>query len=188
MIPTRKRLSGLMNTLASIKETATSPNYEILLRVDDDDHDTQSRFDTLKEMGCRCIVGSRLQGYGSLDKDFYRQLEEDSNGTFVWIASDDMIVFGDWMKALARVPTTGYIVQPAISRLGHSIYPLAEAQAFPIFPRFCWKQFTDKFPAPFDVNGHLLLKAHGWHTWFLEGVTMWHDRPDEEEIAEHRRL
>lgn len=190
MIPSRKRVSSLLRTLKNITETGSYDDYQIVMRFDEDDADSIAAINDieLEWPMCRCFVGPRLQGYASLDKDFLRELEEKSNATWVWIGGDDMVVEGNWMGELRKVPTTGYIVQPAISKLRESVYPRAEAQAYPIFPRFCWKQYADSFPAPFDVNGHLLLIKNGWKTWFLENVMMWHQRPHDSEIVEHRKL
>lgn len=190
MIPSRKRVVSLLKTLLNITETASGDDYQIVMRFDDDDKESIAEIKEIELLvpHSKCYVGPRLEGYGSLDKDFYRELEERSNSEWVWIGGDDMIVEGDWLGELRKVPTYGYIVQPEISKLGGSIYPRAEAQAYPIFPRFCWKQYAPEFPRPFDVNGHLLLKKNGWETWFLPNVTMWHQRPPESEIAEHRKL
>lgn len=190
MIPSRKRVKSLLKTLANINSTASGDDYQIVMRFDEDDEESKEAEDTIAELWpkAKCYVGPRYEGYSSLDKHFFRELEEHSNSTWVWIGGDDMVVEGDWLGELRKVPTSGYIVQPEISKLGGSTYPRAEAQAYPIFPRFCWKQYASEFPCPFDVNGHLLLIKNGWKTWFLEGVTMWHQRPDESVIAEHRKL
>jgi len=190
MIPSRKRIESLLNTLDSITSTASGEDYQIVMRFDYDDGQSIERIPEIHRTfpHTKCFIGPRLDGYASLDKDFLRELEERSDATWVWIGGDDMVVEGDWMSELRKVPTTGYIVQPAISKLRESVYPRAEAQAYPIFPRFCWKQYADSFPVPFDVNGHLLLKHNGWKTWFLEGVSFWHCRPPEEEIREHRKM
>ncbi len=189
MIPSRKRVNKLNRTLQQLADTATDTNFEVLIRIDDDDIESQSAAESWQKLyGAKVFVGKRLGGYCSLDSQFYRELEENASGTFVWIAGDDMLVYGDWFGELSKVPTTGFIVQPEISRLRESSYHRAEAQAFPIFPRFCWKQFTDEFPRPFDVNGSNLLLSNGCKTWFLNGVTMWHDRASDEEIEEHRKV
>jgi len=190
MIPSRKRVPSLLRTLKNITETGSWDNYQILMRFDDDDSESvaAAKDIELEYPMAKCFIGPRLEGYGSLDKHFFRELEERSDATWVWIGGDDMVVEGDWMSELRKVPTMGYIVQPAISKLGYSTYPRAEAQAYPIFPRFCWKQYASEFPRPFDVNGHLLLKHNGWKTWFLENVCFWHQRPNESEIAEHRKM
>jgi len=190
MIPSRKRVYSLLKTLQNITDTASDEDYQIVMRFDDDDTDSIAATKDIERSfkKSKCYIGPRYGGYTALDKHFFRELEEHSNATWVWIGGDDMVVEGDWLGELRKVPTAGYIVQPAISKLRESVYPRAEAQAYPIFPRFCWKQYASEFPCPFDINGHLLLKKNGWETWFLEGVTMWHQRPSEAEIAEHRKL
>ncbi len=190
MIPSRKRVPSLLRTLCNIAETASGEDYQIVMRFDEDDKDSIDTISGIESVypNAKCFVGPRLEGYSSLDKHFFRELEERSDATWVWIGGDDMVVEGDWLGELRKVPTTGYIVQPEISKLGGSTYPRAEAQAYPIFPRFCWKQYATEFPRPFDVNGHILLKQNGWETWFLKGCTFWHQRPPEAEIAEHRKL
>ncbi len=191
MIPTRKRLDRLKRTLERLHATATGDDYDILLRIDRDDDESvkfcRENFG-MHNNRTRTFIGDRLKGYGSLDEAFYKQLEIEAQTPWVWIAGDDMIVSGDWLGELRKVPLTGYIVQPEISKLGLSTYPKAEAQAFPIFPRFCWKPFSPEFPKPFDTVGHEILIKNGWKTWFLPGVTMWHQRPDEKELAEHRKM
>ena len=183
MIPSRKRVQSLFRTLENIKDTASGCDYQVLMRFDDDDEESKSVIDTIHiaHPRSRCYVGPRYGGYSALDKHFYCELEEHSNATWVWIGGDDMIVEGDWLGELRKVPTHGYIVQPEISKLGGSIYPRAEAQAYPIFPRFCWKEYAESFPCPFDVAGHLLLKQNGWKTWFLANVTFWHQNPSDAE-------
>lgn len=189
MIPTRKRLERLWRTLDNLHKTASGDDYAILIRIDKDDEQSMAEYAKLSAMkNTKVFVGERLLGYGSLDIHFYAKLEEAAESPWVWIAGDDMIVTGDWLGELRKVPETGFIVQPEISKLGLSTYLLAEAQAFPIFPRFCWKPFSETFPKPFDTNGHMLLTQNGWKTWFLPGVTMWHQRPDEKELAEHRKM
>ncbi len=191
MLPTRKRTDRLSRTLEHLYKTATGDDFEILLRVDWDDNSPES-LRVYKQVASngnnRVMTGDRMEGYGSLDKHFYAQLEQSADAPWVWIAGDDMIVSGDWLGELRKVPLNGYIVQPEISKLGLSTYPKAEAQAFPIFPRFCWKPFSPEFPKPFDTVGHEVLIKNGWKTWFLPGVTMWHQRPDEKELAEHRKM
>jgi hypothetical protein len=106
----------------------------------------------------------------------------------VWIAGDDMDVDGSWFSELKRVPKTGFIVQPEWSHLNASTYHRAKAQAFPIFPKHCWKKFTDKFPRPFDVAGSNLLEANGWKTYFLPNIHFYHNEATPEELAKHRKL
>ena len=188
MIPSRKRVSKLLATLAQLTASESGTDYEVLIRIDEDDSESVKAKDALEEFwNTHVTVGPRL-GYAALDLGYYSGMEEIAKSPWVWIAGDDMLVYGDWLGELRKVPLTGFIVQPEISRLGGSTYPRAEAQAFPIFPRFCWKKYHHEFPRPFDTQGDRLLKKNGWKTWFLEGVTMWHDRPSEAEIREHRKM
>lgn len=188
MIPTRKRPSRLLRTIHTLYETATDDKFNVIIRADDDDEITpRIAHPLLKYPRLEMKYGPRL-GYHMLDAGYYAGMEEAAQTHWVWIAGDDMLVEGDWMGEMKKVPLHGYIVQPEFSRLGHSIYERAEGQAFPIFPKHCWKPYSEKFPVPFDTAGSDLLLAHGWETWFLEGVTMWHDRPPEAEIANHRMM
>jgi hypothetical protein len=184
MIPTRHRVKKLLRTLDQLNASATSENYEVILMGDLDDQETMLIFNNIE--GAKLIRTPRL-GYTELDTGYYARMEREADGEFVWIAGDDMLVYGDWFGELSKVPRTGFIVQPEISQLRESVYPYAEGQAFPIFPRFCWKAFQDNFPKPFDTCGSNMLLANGWKTWFLKGVTMWHDRPTDAEIVRHRR-
>lgn len=186
MIPARKRAGKLVATLQSIHDSATSKWFETVVRIDDDDLEgiaLMAKIESFPRTEVR--IGPRL-GYEALDSGYFAGMERRATTPWVWIAGDDMIVTGDWMGELANVPRHGFIVQPEVSRLRQSVYRRAEGQAFPIFPRLCWTQYASEFPKPFDTFGSDLLISNGWKTCFLSGVTMWHDRANEDEIALHR--
>jgi hypothetical protein len=186
MIPTRKRVGKLLATLDQLDQSASNRAYETLVRIDEDDRETIAAIQRIESHhATTCVIGPRL-GYSELDQGYFAGMELRANGAWVWIGGDDMLVTGDWFGELLKVPLHGHIVQPQFSRLGGSVYPMAEAQAFPIFPRFCWKKYVPVFPKPFDTVGSDMLLGHGWKTWFLHGVTMWHDRPPEAEVQMHR--
>lgn len=192
LIPSRKRHEKLLRAIDSITYSANGWDYEILVRLDDDDGESIAAMEKAMHgpdglCNTRLFIGPRL-GYSELDIGYYAGLEREAQGQWVWIAGDDMEVTGDWLTALRDVPTHGYIVQPEVSKLGGSVYPRAEGQAFPIFPRFCWKPYSETFPRPFDTAGSDLLLANGWKTWFLPGVCMWHKEGSPEELAEHRKM
>lgn len=188
MIPTRKRVGKLIATLDQLTASATSRSYEVVVRIDEDDHETIAAIQKIESHPLtEARIGPRF-GYARLDSCYFAGMEDRSRTEWVWVGGDDMLVYGDWITELRKVPKTGFIVQPEISKLRTSVYPRAVGQAFPIFPRFCWKQFASEFPRPFDSVGSELLIANGWKTWFLEGVTMWHDREPDEVIAEHRKM
>lgn len=186
MIPARKRAEKLVATLQSIHASASSDAFETVVRIDDDDREGIALMAKIESFPRTTVrIGPRL-GYAELDSGYFAGMEWRSTTPWVWIGGDDMIVTGDWMGELANVPLHGFIVQPEVSKLRQSVYRRAEAQAFPIFPRLCWSKYVSEFPRPFDTVGHEVLVSNGWKTCFLSGVTMWHDRADEDEIMLHR--
>jgi hypothetical protein len=189
MLPSRGRPISLLNTVDSVNASARGKDYEILVRLDNDDEMSLAIIPLLEEKGCKVFVGERL-GYAKLDTGYYTELANASNSHWVWILGDDAQVDGPWDAELAKVPLAGFIVQPEISKLGLSTYPRAEAQAFPILVKDCWKLVgSDVIPQAADVNLHIMLtKQLGWKTWFLPGVTFWHHEATPEELAKHRQL
>lgn len=175
LIPSRKGFDRLSKTIRSIIYNANGVEYEILVRMDDDDA-TGAQLAEINSMPhTRAFSGIRF-GWGGIEK-YFNELSRIAVGEWIWIAGDDMIVSGPWLEQLRRVPLTGYIVQPAISKLGASVYLRAENQAFPIFPKDCWKLAGhDSIPPAMDVNVSLPLLKIGWETWFLEGVIFLHDQ------------
>lgn len=187
MIPSRGRPDKLVAALLSITGETNSSDYEICISLDDDDKESLAiKGELVDTFEARVYVRPRL-GYAALDSGYYAGLEGVSDGYYVWIAGDDMTVSGDWLEELRRAPRDKYIIQPEVSKLGLSTYVRAEAQAFPIFPRHCWKAYTNKFPCPFDTNGDALLKRNGWKTWFLPGITFHHHEASPEELKKHRQ-
>jgi glycosyltransferase involved in cell wall biosynthesis len=186
LIPSRARVGKLKKCIGLLMETATDTDFEILIRLDDDDTDSLPEIKKLELFRpVRCIVGPRY-GYTKLDELYYPQLEDEAAGVWVWEANDDMFVVGDWLGELRRVPTRGYIVQPQVSKLNESVYLRNEGAAFPIWPRHAWKEFAEKFPEPFDREGDKLFRSNGWKTWFLKDVMFFHDRAGDEELKAHR--
>lgn len=175
LIPARGGIERLMRTLSSINATATL-DYEILVRLDNDDAINISAMDEIKEAGkAVTFVGPRF-GYANLSR-YYNELVKHAKGQWVWIAGDDMIVHGPWDMELSKI-SPEWIVQPEISRLGHSTYRLAVRQAFPIVPMNSWRKFgAKKVPENADVTLHDGLSSRGWGTVFMAGVTIWHDQP-----------
>lgn len=188
LLPTRARPAKLWRCLQSIFDHASERDFEILLRVDEDDQKTLDITNDLRlDFDAKVYVGPRVC-WKSLNIAF-TELASEAQGQWVWILNDDMMVTqGMWDDELRAVPTTGYIVQPAVSGLGGSLYYNAPSQAFPIVPRNCWKSAgSPVVPDPADTGLDSLLRRRGWQTWFLRGVAFWHDRDDEETINAHRR-
>jgi hypothetical protein len=132
----------LRRCIHSICSTATSGDFEILVRYDNDDGTMRGIEGALAEYASKLkfFVGPR-HGYGKLDSHYYADLEDKAIGQFIWIMNDDVPLDGDWIKALSDVPLDGYIVQPEITKLGKSVYHRAQVSGFPIYPRYAWKKF-----------------------------------------------
>jgi len=193
LIPSRKRISKLFTAIHTLNESASNlDDFEILIRLDDDDADSLQFLRTLRQFkNVKVFVGPRHQGYASLETIFYTELAAHSVGEWNWFLLDDQLIGGkDWNTKLRDVPTTGFIVQPEISRLGGSIYPKWEGSNFPIVPRNCWQQFgwtTICKPADTALD-NLLRIQNGWKTWFLPGITAWHLEDSDENLSLHRKL
>lgn len=191
LLPTRKRVPQLRRCLDSVYDNCTQAgDTELFVKIDDDDEETKAITNELVVVyGAKLIISPREAGYGSLGR-WLCQMEDAASGTWSWMLNDDMTVErGDWLGELRKVPTTGYIVHPEQSRLGGSIYFNAENQAFPIWPRHCWKPFGEILPAPADTQIHIwMVNQAGWKTWFMKGVVLWHQRGNEEKLARERIL
>jgi glycosyltransferase involved in cell wall biosynthesis len=191
LIPTRARAAQLTTCLDSLFITSGFSHsehvFEVLIMGDEDDEESIRYFEALRLQfnNIRTFVSER-KGYNYVDGHYYRKMEEHAFGEFVWFAGDDMVVQGDWVTELQKVQPR-CIVQPEISMLNASTYLYAEGQAFPIVPRFAWKECCRELPCPVDIGLHLNLTAKGWRTWFLKGVTMIHNRALESELQEHRK-
>lgn len=189
LIPSRARPERLIRTIESIQKAARTEDYEVLLRLDDDDKDTVSR-ELDRRARVRVVTGPRMRGYPDLNV-FYTQLSDVARGLWVWIMNDDATVSGQgWDVLLRKVPTTGVIAQPEFHKLNRSMYPRNEGGAFPLVPNGCWKSFGwTAIQDPADSRLDELLRGqHGWTTHFLAGITVHHQRDADEALWQHRLL
>ncbi len=190
LIPSRCRPDGLRRTIESVKASAFTVDYEILVRLDADD---PAVFAVVEEWRgdplVRVFVGPRCNGYESLNSVFYKELEARARGDWCWIMNDDAVLVGeDWDVKLAKVPAAGFIVQPEVEQLNDSVYPRNDCTGFPIYPRLIWKTLgMPDYPDPCDAVLPPFLLERGWKTHFLDGITVHHQRGTEAEQTEHRR-
>lgn len=190
LIPTRRRTVKLHNCLRSIYETASSSNFDIWLKVDDDDEPT-IRF--LNEFSAfnpnvHYIIGPRMSGYNSVDL-FYSQLSDKAQGAWVWLLNDDATIVGSgWDGMLKEVPLQGVMVQPYCYRLNQSLYCLRDWTAFPVVPNGCWNKLgSELIPRPADSGLYeLLVKRNGWTPHHLPGITVSHQREVDETLTADR--
>lgn len=189
LLPTRGRFPRLVESIRSLHETASTNHFEVLLGVDNDDEHTLSNLPSLEwYANIRPVIGPRGGGYPEIHK-LYSKLAKLAATPWVWIWNDDVTLSGNWVDQLKKVPTTGYIVQPGLHQLGHSIYPDNEGGPFPVVPTCCWEQFGyTEIPAPIDEKLDQILRLnHDWKSWFLKGVKVNHQRDSEEQLETHRK-
>lgn len=180
LIPTRGRPIRLKETIRSLFDTARSEDFEVRLRVDDDDEET---IHALKDIhpytqNIHAIIGPRGKGYLDLN-NFYTALADASVAPWIWIFNDDVIVESSgWADELKTVPREGFIVQPEFNKLNNSTYRFDPTSPFPIAPNGCWRQFGyDPIPDPADMWLDKILRLqNGWKTHFLSGLTTYHER------------
>jgi glycosyltransferase involved in cell wall biosynthesis len=125
LIPTRNRLSSLIECVSSFQRYAVYPERnEILLRVDEDDDDTirYFKYDPYVKM----IIGKRPEnGYGGLHH-LYNELYRESTGRYVWVLNDDVIVETVGWDVIIKdryLNTTG-IVWIRHNCVGGNLFPL----------------------------------------------------------------
>lgn len=196
LIPSRARPKRIWKTVKSVRETSAPGAAEILVRFDNDDHESLAIADDLRAADVKVLVGPRKQGYESLS-EFYTELADVAVSPWIWVMNDDARIVGKahrehigWDGQLAAVPTEGFIVQPEIYRWNSSSYPFCEGGAFPAVPNQVWKRFGfDAIGSPIDTwFDHLLRESNHWKTHFLRDVEVFHERDTDDVLAEHRKL
>ena len=181
LIPSRGRFDQLVRAVNSLRATAASVNnFEVLIRLDDDDVASTSRIAEVESLcNVKVLVGPTFEGYSSIDPIFLTELAKIAVAPWCWILNDDMTIEGGkWDEKLMQIPTTGYIVQTEFFRLNQSVYHLCEGGNFPCVPTRCWEIFGwERLLFPSDTGLDQLLRIkNGWKTWFLPGITAWHQR------------
>lgn len=191
LITTRKRPMRLVKLLRSIRDTADPDNYEVRIRIDEDDIPTKSILPELPAIikNCHIRVGARGDGWASVAK-FWDEIYKQSIGTWSWMLSDDMVIEGiGWDKLLAQVPTEGFIVHPEIHKLGGSTYKEDTNGPVPIVPKGALERFGfDGIPNPPDTGiNDVFRRKSGWKLHYLRGIGVWHQRDDETFLTEERK-
>lgn len=186
MIPSRKRPAKLNACLETIHNTAATRDFECLVRLDDDDKESDemvakwSKLETVK-----FFYGPRYP-YSELHKTQH-PLSEISQGKWLWVFNDDfeLICWGgrNWDDVLREVPTTGYYCQPEVHKLNQNHYRRDRRSCGPCVPKDSWKLAGKVFGAQCDYDIPNGLEAMGWQVWFLAGITIFHNRNSADGIA-----
>ena len=141
ILPTRKRVKDLHETLESILNNAnlSNPNFEIILKVDYDDKETIEYINqtlTNDHTNINVILNSRLDGWLNL-VDFIEAMIDASKGKYIWNINDDSrILTPNWNDILEAELTEFKIYHPLIDwgpDLNGYIHSFREI--FPIYPK-----------------------------------------------------
>lgn len=178
-IPSRGRPFGLAAGVRSVLAAADSDDFEILVRLDEDDAETTPDIvATITAMSplVSVTVGPRL-GYDELDTGYLHGMSQSGRGRWCWCFGDDMLVQGKgWDTKLAKVPLQGFYAEPGVHRLGDSFYEHDSRCGSYWIPKDCWKLCGfDRWPKKADYNLMGALDRIGWKPRWLDGITLWHE-------------
>jgi len=177
LLPSRSRLPMLQQAIRSILSTAYGRDFQIIVRLDDDDKDTLVNVVSLLQSPCVKVV-TRPRGGGWEDLDngkLLMSLWPFVTGTWFAIAQDDIVLSGQgWDAKLSQIPTVGYWACPEYHKLNQSVYPEDPRCCLPFVPRDAL-DFEHVPIKSFDDGVVKALIAKGWRPAFLPGITVAHN-------------
>lgn len=154
------------------------PDFEILLRIDDDDKARVEFVDKeLRHESIRVVIGPRGRGYHDMGV-FVKDLVDIADSQWCWLFDDDAWVEGDWYGPLSKIachPIKGPAINANLYALGESVYqngPRGEPCGI-IVPT----EFVKSFPYSNPVDQAWIdeTRKRGWTFKQLGGVTYHHD-------------
>lgn len=195
LIATRNRTKQLFECINSINAAAgDNRNYEIILRMDDDDPKSILAACAMAvHQRIRIVIGPRLRGAGDGTR-FIGDMVPIAHGQWLWFMNDDVTVEGPWTTI--GQASKNHIVIPENHRLNNSDYARDMSTPFFFLPNKFWRRFTvgydevskkfqnlKNFTHPFDVTILKEMRDCDFGTEFLSGVTVKHNR-DEKAISD----
>lgn len=175
-MPTRTGTGDLKKAVQSI--AGNGEDFEILLRVDDDDRPRQELAASLAQsLPIRIVTGPRGKGYNSMPT-FIRELVDVADSQWCWLFDDDAWVEGDWYSPLSNIEcddAKGPAINAEFYSLGTSIYrnTVHGEPCGVIAPTTFVRSFEQ--PLPVDQGWVDEARKRGWLFWQLEGVFYHHD-------------
>jgi hypothetical protein len=192
-ICTRLRPQRLKETIRSVLDTATYPDQiQFTLRADCDDKGTLTALPDIIPMGnIQVIVGKPLgyTGYPIVNWDMCKLAE----GEWIWHFDDDATMKPEskgWDEKLMTMPKHGAIILPEWDLLGGSGYHRNSCHPFMWLPNRWWEEYgITEFSQPFDdfIFKHSLRTKYGWETYYLDGVSTWHQRRLEDALNQEQK-
>ena len=134
MVPTRKRVEHLNKMLNTLFSSVSNPNcIEAIMRVDEDDTETQDYLSDKLNNNIKMIVGSRYNGYVELHR-FYNEIAEQAKGTWLFLSNDDLhFNKTNWDLKLEKIEEV-LVLNPKILSDGEWL-PEKGANCFPVMHR-----------------------------------------------------
>ena len=178
LIPSLWRFDKLKQAIKSFYATASKDQFEMIVRLQDNDRESMGRIAELSAFGStlQILVGhEKPEGLGNAW--LWNEMVSAASGDWHQYWSDDMTISGDWSTQLAGLPTEGVIAHPEIHQLNNSRYRNDKLGPVPFIPKGAFASIGVKeLPEPVDTNGASLLYNAGWNHVFLKGVGVHHLR------------
>ena len=176
LLPSRRRPARLVESIASIESTTGRDAYRIHVRTESDDIETQRvAAQLLREGRIDLTLDQPPRGYAYIHDAWAALLPVVT--PWMWVWSDDTLLHGNWVAALAPQPLIGVICHAETITNNRSVYRHVSGGPFPVVPGNTLEVLgLTSFPAPIDVGLDQDLRAKGWATRFLSGVTVEHNR------------
>lgn len=177
LIPTRNAcIESLTQAVEHIvRGDEGTRNFEILLKVDEDDHERIAiGRELIKNIG-KVVVSPRGIGYSDMSR-FIDELVAVADSKWCWLHDDDAYLEGDWYSPLAEVdcdPVHGPALNPEFYILGESYYRNGHNPPGMLMPT----EFVKKLQHTTPVDDQWLSEAKrlGWHIRQLPGCHYHHD-------------
>lgn len=146
LIPSRKRLAPLVNSILSIEATCSSLcSFEVIVIFDEDDIATIQEFDEINFQCSIVKIISKRYGYYGLHH-YLNNAYEKTSGKWFWLWNDDMtMVANNWDVVIESYKDRFVVLNPANENSHWSRY-VKDASISPIVPRK-WFQLLDRFSA-----------------------------------------
>lgn len=184
LIVSRLRFEKLKLAMQSFLNTAKHENIEFIIRLH---KNIAEDWDRRHELQALCpnvrveVFAGRDLNPGEAKNILHEEIRHLARGLWHNYWSDDEVISGrGWDEQLEYVPTTGFIVNPEVYRLGLTHYKqsLEGFGPTPFVPADCLDRFGVKvLQEPPDLAlDNLLRQDNGWKMVLLKGVMIFHDR------------
>jgi hypothetical protein len=154
LLPSRGRFDALKNCINDlIDKSCDSSNFEVLIRIDNDDTETMQRIDELPydKVDISVITGDRLGGYADLHV-YVNELCAISRGRFLFLYNDDSkITTQNWDMVISKENNI-VCLDPIIDIDGknkHGLFPIMHRKIYEVLGFFSTSPHNDSWVMDF---------------------------------------